>query len=69
MADQLGRACAEHSDPGMDCMCDEDRDRALHIHRPSGFDDGFGGYLCICGGGRFSARLGCLTPNLYPGES
>lgn len=66
--DQTGKFCAKHSNRGFDCFCDEDRDRAAQLHRVSGFDDGFGGYLCICGGGRFSAKYGCITPNLYPGE-
>lgn len=48
---------------GYVCFCDEERDRALGIHRASWLDDGLGGYLCICGGGRYSAKRGCMTPN------
>lgn len=49
-----------HRGTGIQCLCDERRDRKLKLHRVSGYDDGFGGYLCICLGGRFSARSGCM---------
>jgi hypothetical protein len=51
--------CTDH--PGLVCFCDEERDRRAGIHRASGLDDGFGGYLCVCGGGRYSATLGCMA--------
>lgn len=48
-ADQQGNYCAEHSPHGITCFCDEDRDRAVGIHRPSSNGNMFGGYDCVCG--------------------
>lgn len=61
MADQQGKKCKAHPKIGQACFCDEERDRKLKLHRYSSWDDGFGGYLCICGGGRFSAKYGCMS--------
>lgn len=67
LMDQQGRYCADHPLCGWACFCDEDRDRKLKIHRCSGLDDGLGGYLCICGTGRYSTVYGCMGVG-YPEE-
>jgi hypothetical protein len=58
--DQLGNFCHEHSTRGITCCCDEDRDRANGLHRPSGTSNAFGGYLCVCGGAWLSRTGICL---------
>lgn len=75
MPDQQGQVCLVHDlrlpwwrrllgqrPQVVHCLCDEERDRAAGIHRASGWDDGLGGYLCICLGGRYSLKYGCMTP-------
>jgi hypothetical protein len=47
MPDQQGQPCAEH--PRLTCFCDEERDRAAGIHRPTSAASMFGGYECTCG--------------------
>lgn len=78
MADQRGNYCDVHDPrPGWfrrllgarpslthRCFCDEDHDRAAGIHRASGLDDGMGGYLCVCLGGRYSVKYGCIATGL-----
>jgi hypothetical protein len=48
MPDQMGNPCTEHG--VLTCFCDEDRDRAAGVHRPSSEANAFGGYQCVCGG-------------------
>lgn len=58
MPDQLGQHCVEHE--GLTCFCDEARDRAAGVHRPSSEANAFGGYRCVCGGTWLTSMGRCI---------
>lgn len=60
MTDGRGLYCEMHPGSSMRCFCDEERDRLRGMHRCSGLDDGFGGYMCICLETRYGLN-GCMA--------